>query len=172
MTNHMEAKPVRVDEVGFHRVTACVTNTAESNIHNVWEPLYRDPCTAPIVKFIDGNCQRPTLRASGLCQCIKSEVVQQRRAPCKPINKFSSVSALGTTPAATPRAPSYELAQGKRTRIFCVSCKVLSAVVPAPRGGHHTTQIKMVPCSSCGSGDSLRSPRWCCPSRTPRNSSQ
>ena len=120
LTNHMEAKPVRVDEVGFHRVTACVTNTTESNIHNVWGSLSRDPCTASIVKFIDGNCQWPTLRAPGLCQCIKSGVVQRRTAPCIRIKKSSSVSSLGHVTCGHPQgAPSYSLwPQGSAPRVL------------------------------------------------------
>ena len=120
LTNLMEAKPVRVDEVGFHRVTACVTNTTESNIHNVWGSLSRDPCTASIVKFIDGNCQWPTLRAPGLCQCIKSGVVQRRTAPCIRIKKSSSVSSLGHVTCGHPQgAPSYSLwPQGSAPRVL------------------------------------------------------
>ena len=64
LTNLVEAKPVRVEEMGFHRVTACVTTplnqTFFSNV-NVWGSLDRDPYAIPIVKFIDGNCQRPKL---------------------------------------------------------------------------------------------------------------
>ena len=43
-----------------------------------------------------------------------------------------------------PRGAVLQLmAPGKRTKSFSVTCKVLSVVVPAPRGGHHTTQIKL-----------------------------